>query len=192
MPILGTNLVKDGTHKMLLIGCDPGVTGALALFRCCRLVDVKDIPNDTIITETKGAKIRDIIGGPKQQKKKRVNPYGLAGVLRQWSEGHSITLIREAVHPRGGQGAVSSGALMEVVGLIDGVCAALGIQVEKVDPSVWKRAMGVNDDKRNSCTRAALEFPAWSASFKRVSIDHDKAEAALLGLYGVRNLRAAA
>jgi len=75
---------------------------------------------------------------------------------------------------------------MEVVGLIDGVCAALGIEVEKVDPSVWKLAMGINDNKILSCKRAINEFPSWKDSFKRTSIDHNRAEAALLGLYGIK------
>lgn len=173
---------------MILIGCDPGVTGGLALFLGRCLIDVKDIPSDEILTEAKGAGIRDLIGGPKVHKKHRINAHGLAAVLRKWSEGHSVRLIREDVHPRGGQGAVSSGALMEVVGLIDGVCASLGIQVEKVDPSVWKRAMGLNGSKKVSCERAMKEFPLWAPTFKRTTIDDDRAEAALLGLYGVRHL----
>jgi crossover junction endodeoxyribonuclease RuvC len=173
---------------MILIGCDPGVTGALARFLGANLLGIKDIPSDEIVTEAKGAHIRDLIGGPKAHKKHRINAHGLAAVLRDWSEGHSVRLIREAVHPRGGQGAVSSGALMEVVGLIDGTCAALGIEVVKVDPSVWKLAMGINDNKTMSCRRAIKEFPMWASMFKRVSVDHDRAEAALLGLYGVRHL----
>jgi hypothetical protein len=173
---------------MILIGCDPGVTGALSLFMGRCLVNVKDMPSDELVTETAGAEIRDLIGGPKQKKRRRLNAIRLAWMLREWSEGHGAVLIREAVHPRGGQGAVSSGALMETVGLIDGICAATGIQVEKVDPSTWKRAMGLSDDKKMSCQRATNEFPSWSTSFKRVSIDHNRAEAVLLGLYGVRHV----
>jgi crossover junction endodeoxyribonuclease RuvC len=172
---------------MILIGCDPGVTGAVSLFLGRSLIGVKDMPSDEIVTEAKGASIRDLIGGPKEHKKHRLNPYRLAAVLREWSEGHSVILLREEVHPRGGQGAVTSGTLMESVGLVDGICAAIGIQIEKVDPSVWKRAMGVNDVKRMSCERATKEFPMWRDMFKRV-MDHNRAEAALLGLYGVRHL----
>lgn len=173
---------------MILIGCDPGVTGGLALFIGTDLIDVKDIPNLEIITETKGAEIRDLIGGPKATKKHRINPHKLAGLLRDWTEGHSARLVREDVHPRGGQGAVTSGVLMEAVGLIDGVCAVLGIQVDKVDPSTWKRAMGLTDNKPMSCRRAIAMFPRWKTSFKRTSVDHDKAEAALIGMYGLKTL----
>jgi crossover junction endodeoxyribonuclease RuvC len=173
---------------MLLIGCDPGVTGALALFHGSGLIGIKDIPSDEIVTEAKGAGIRDLIGGPKVHKKNRINPYKLSALLREWSEGHGVRLIREDVHPRGGQGAVSSGALMEAVGLIGGIAVTLGIDIEKVDPSTWKRAMGVSDDKKMSCQRALKEFPMWASMFKRTSMDHDRAEAALLGLYGVRHL----
>jgi hypothetical protein len=173
---------------MILIGCDPGVTGAVSVFLGCSLVGLKDMPSDEIVTEAKGADIRDLIGGPKVHKRHRLNPYKLAAVLREWSQGHSAILLREDVHPRGGQGAVTSGTLMESVGVIDGIAATLGIQIEKVDPSVWKRAMGVNDVKKMSCQRAIKEFPLWTDMFKRVSIDHNRAEAALLGLYGVRHL----
>ena len=172
---------------MILIGCDPGVTGAVSLFLGRSLMGVKDMPSDKIITEAKGADIRDLIGGPKEHKSHRLNPYKLAAVLREWSEGHSVILLREDVHPRGGQGAVTSGTLMESVGVIDGIAATLGFQIEKVDPSVWKRVMGVNDVKSMSCQRAIKEFPLWRDTFKRV-MDHNRAEAALLGLYGVRHL----
>lgn len=173
---------------MILIGCDPGVTGGLALFHGRGLMGVKDIPNVEIVTEAKGAAIRDLIGGPKAHKKHRINPHGLAAVLREWTFGHSAILLREYVHPRGGQGAVTSGVLMEAVGIIDGICVAMGIEVKTVDPSTWKRTMGINAKKPMSCERAIKEFPMWAGMFKRVSIDHDRAEAALLGLYGVRNL----
>src|ERR1700722_13405394 len=172
---------------MILIGCDPGVTGAVSLFLGRILIGVKDMPSDEIVTEAKGADIRDLIGGPKEHKSHRLNPYKLASVLREWSEGHSVVLLREDVHPRGGQGAVTSGTLMESVGVVDGIAATLGFQIEKVDPSVWKRVMGVNDVKRLSCQRAIKEFPLWRDTFKRV-MDHNRAEAALLGLYGVRHL----
>jgi hypothetical protein len=172
---------------MILIGCDPGVTGAVSLFLGRSLMGVKDMPSDEIITEAKGADIRDLIGGPKEHKSHRLNPYKLAAVLREWSEGHSVILLREDVHPWGGQGAVTSGTLMESVGVIDGIAAALGFQIEKVDPSVWKRVMGINDVKRMSCQRAIKEFPLWRDTFKRV-MDHNRAEAALLGLYGARHL----
>lgn len=174
---------------MLVIGCDPGVTGALSLFCGTAMIDLQDIPNVKIVTEAKGADLRDMIGGPAAHTKFRVNPSALASLLRDWRVQHNVRLIREMVHPRGGQGAVSSGVLMEVVGLIDGVAAALGIEIETVDPSRWKREMGLTDDKKVSCRRAAQEFPKWASSFKRTSIDHDKAEAALLGLYGVRHPR---
>lgn len=175
---------------MILIGVDPGVTGGLALFLGSTLIGVKDMPNVEIVTETKGAELRDLIGGPKAHRKHRVSLHGLVAVLRDWSTGHSVRMVRERVHPRGGQGAVSSGVLMESVGQIDGVAAALGIPVETVDPTVWKLAMGITDNKAMSCKRATAEFPAWASMFKRTSIDHDRAEAALLGLYGVRHLRA--
>jgi crossover junction endodeoxyribonuclease RuvC len=170
VPVLGTDLVIKGRWWMVLISCDPGVTGALALFFGRGLIGVKDMPFDEIVTEAKGAGIRDLIGGPKVHKKHRLNPHRLAAVLREWSDGH---------------GAVTSGVLMESVGVVDGICAALGIVVEKVDPSVWKRAMGINEVKRMSCVRARLEFPTWASVFTKVA-DHNRAEAALLGLYGVR------
>ena len=174
---------------MIVIGCDPGVTGALSLFLGGSILQLRDIPNTTTQTEAKGAEIRDLIGGPAVHRSTRINVYALAALLREWSEGHGVRLIREDVHPRGGQGAVTSGVLMESVGLIDGAAAALGISIEKVDPSVWKRAMGLTDNKALSCKKAAETFPRWADSFRRRSIDHNRAEAALLGLYGVCHLQ---
>jgi hypothetical protein len=173
---------------MILIGCDPGVTGALALFLGDDLMAVVDMPSDLTITKSKGSEIRDLIGGPVEHKQRRINPVRLTDLLRPWIIDNTVIVVREKVQPRGGQGAVSSGTLMETAGLVDGVCVALGATVLLAEPARWKRVMGLNNDKKVSCKCAIKEFPRLKHEFRRTSIDHNKAEAALLGLYGIRHL----
>lgn len=170
----------------IVIGIDPGLTGALSKFANGQLTDIKDIPSVVTERPNKGADIRDLIGGKKSHKHTEIDKPALAALLRNWVQNFSATIVRERVHTMPRQGVVSSGRLMEVVGLIDGVAAALGIPVEPVEPEVWKRMTGCPTDKKEACRFAAKVFPAWAGHFKRTSIDHNRAESALIGLYGVR------
>jgi crossover junction endodeoxyribonuclease RuvC len=70
-------------------------------------------------------------------------------------------------------------------GAIEGVLAGLGIEVVLVAPTVWKPAMRLGSDKGRARAEAQRLFPALASLFGRVR-DDGRAEAALLGLYGVR------
>lgn len=169
---------------MVVIGIDPGLTGALARFEAGRLTDIRDIPSTVQTKARKGASVRDLIGGAAAIQHRTLNAPALAALLREW--GGYGRIVREHVATRPNQGIVSSGRFMEVVGNIDGVASALGFTVETVAPEVWKRMTGTPTLKKEACLHAAKIFPEWKEHFKRTSIDHNRAEAVLIGWYGVR------
>jgi crossover junction endodeoxyribonuclease RuvC len=172
---------------MLTIGIDPGsASGALALFIGRMLQDVKDIPLLEFHKESKGSDLRDLIGGPKEHVHHQLNAPALADILRTWTVGHSAEVFCEKVGVRYGQGIVSTGRFMTGAGIIKGVCAALALPFEEIDPIDWKRELGVTSDKDTSRALATKLFPSWAATFKRAKDEH-RAEAALIGWYGVQH-----
>jgi crossover junction endodeoxyribonuclease RuvC len=63
--------------------------------------------------------------------------------------------------------------------------SALAIPVRHVSPAKWKTALGLNSDGETSRARAIETWPAEAKLFARKR-DHSRAEAALLGMYGLR------
>jgi crossover junction endodeoxyribonuclease RuvC len=149
----------------LTVGIDPGLTGAVALLRGAELVEVVDMP----VVTPKGRKPRVDVGG-------------LASVLAAWAP---VEALVERVGPAPGAGVSSMFRFGYGAGAIEGVLAGLGIEVVLVAPTVWKPAMRLGSDKGRARAEAQRLFPALASLFDRVR-DDGRAEAALLGLYGVR------
>lgn len=167
----------------IVIGIDPGISGALSLFVNGTLTDVRDMPVIETVKPSKGADIRDLIGGKKDHKRRDIDKHALAALLRDWTAGRSAKAWIEKVGARPNQ---NNNRFLEAIGIIHGIAAALSIEVETVLPGEWKRQTGTPADKGLACAHAAKVFPEWASLFKRVSIDHNRAEAALIGLYGVQ------
>jgi crossover junction endodeoxyribonuclease RuvC len=165
----------------LVLGVDPGLTGALALIekRSKAPVKVWDMP----ITPE-----RDL------------DAEALAAELDAWSINLSFAVVEEvsamkytALDERGrkfvrGQGAAASFAFGRYAGIIRGILAAYTVPVYLVRPSVWKLSMGLSRDKADSLTMARSRFPSWSAEFRLKKHD-GRAEAALLALFGAEKFK---
>ena len=149
----------------LMVGIDPGLTGAVALLRDGELVEVVDMP----VVTPKGRKPRVDVGV-------------LAALLRAWEPERAVV---ERVGPAPGAGVSSMFRFGYGAGAIEGVLEALEVRVQLVAPTVWKPAMRLGSDKGRARAEAQRLFPALSGLFSRVR-DDGRAEAALLGLYGAR------
>jgi crossover junction endodeoxyribonuclease RuvC len=156
---------------MMIVGVDPGLTGAIALVggeRGRSLIEVMDMP-----TRRAGkAKSLELDVDALQ--------YAL-GVARVRSR--VLVLERQSAAP--GQGVSSVFALGEQYGILRGMALALGFRVELVNPAVWKAAMRLGADKERSRQAAMKAWPGDEVFFGRVK-DHGRAEAALLALWGHR------
>ncbi len=157
---------------MILLGIDPGLSGALAALDAHGLRDVADMP---IMARGKGT------GRVKSQ----VNPAGILELLRGWSDPRdSLLAVLEHVAAMPGQGVAGVFSLGDSYGCLRGVLAAKGISVKIVSPGAWKRAYGLDSDKERARARAMELYPAASLSRKR---DHGRAEAILLARYGLEH-----
>lgn len=162
---------------MLVLGIDPGLSGALALYDPDGgLLSVDDVP----VLEARRASGKI---------KRSVDAYELSRLIDSLSKHIGIVML-EQVGVRPGEGAVGAFSFGEGYGLIRGICCANFLRVELVTPQVWKRAMGVKGDKDESRARASQLMPTNCGLWPLKKHD-GRAEAALIALYGVRHLQPA-
>lgn len=153
-----------------IIGIDPGASGAVAILqRDGGLVQVLDMPC-----------VEVVVGG---KAKRRISPEMLAAELKLYAD--AVAYV-EQVSAMPGQGVTSMFSFGESLGLARGVLAGLGVPVQLVPPTKWKRALNLNAGKDGARALAAATWPAQAGEFRRVK-DDGKAEAALIGLWGVRS-----
>jgi hypothetical protein len=151
---------------MIVAGIDPGVSGAVALYDTTArtLIHVCDMPA-YVVNKTK----------------RRVEPYALANILAPLPV---RLVVIEQVASRPKQGVASSFNFGVSFGIAIGVCAGLGLRIERVIPGVWKSALRipVGSDKAYSLAHASQMFgnDKWWPNKGH----HGRAEAALLARYG--------
>ena len=154
----------------LVLGIDPGIRGALTVVAlqdgaAPRLVAAIDIP---------------VVGAGA---KERVD----AIAIREWVVEHDIQhafIERAQAMPK--QGSSSGFKYGRAVGAIEAAIALCGIPVTMIEPSVWKKHHKLHGkDKEGSRQRALQLFPDAHALLAR-KLDHGRAEAGLLALYGAQ------
>jgi crossover junction endodeoxyribonuclease RuvC len=149
-----------------IMGLDPGLSGACAFF-------FPDAP-DRIVAED-----MPVVAG-------EVDAATLAARIIQMGPGLAI-VERVASMPK--QGVVSTFKFGASYGAIRGVLAALQIRTRLVAPAVWKKHFRLDSDKEKSRALALRLFPKTPEHFSRKR-DHNRAEAALLALYGAHRFPA--
>jgi crossover junction endodeoxyribonuclease RuvC len=153
-----------------IVGIDPGLNGALALVRSDRLLRVDDMP-----TEATGSTGRI---------KRRVAAGELAWLIRHYrGEDDDLIAVVETVASRPGQGVAGMFSLGDSSGVVRAVLQTVGVRVEFVSPTRWKKAMKLGADKGHARTLASQRWPEQHALFARVK-DDGRAESALLAGWG--------
>jgi Holliday junction resolvasome RuvABC endonuclease subunit len=154
---------------MKVVGIDPGLSGALALLEVANgdttLVDVIDVP----VVGSGAKQSVDVIG------------------LQEWLQRHGprcAYLERAQVMPK--QGSSSGFKYGRVVGALEAVLAISAIAITMVEPSKWKRHFHLQGaDKEGARGLVIRLFPGRHHFFARKK-DHNRAEAVLIGLYGLQ------
>jgi hypothetical protein len=163
----------------ITIGIDLGLTGAIA-----RLGFRDPVVADLPITEDRGTKVVDV--------------RALRDLLRQLVpayDGQALVVIEDVRVrniPEGGKRIMnhaSEGKLMRTRGHVEALVWLLGWRLEVVQPSSWKREMGLlakKDeavDKGASRALAAQLWPGLADDLQRVK-DHNRAESLLIARFG--------
>lgn len=153
----------------MILGIDPGVTGACALIgpSTSSIYGLVDMP--TVIAN-------------KSSNRQMVNAYALAETIRRWvheAKGE-IVAVTENVNAMPEQGVASVFAFGKAYGATIGVIAALGVSLEIVTPQRWKKHYGLSADKEQARELAVRLFPTAHLTLKR---HHNRAEALLIARY---------
>lgn len=151
----------------MIIGIDPGFSGAIAFLDKTNLVAVYDLPLTTVM----GRKQIDA------EKLKKYIPN---------TRGIEYAVI-EDVHAMPDQGVVSMFRFGYNAGILFGLLTGLNIKILRVKPAVWKSALGLDSNKKNSLILACKLFPHAENSFARAK-DDGRAEAALIAYFAQKSL----
>ena len=147
---------------MLVVGVDPGLSGAIAWVENGIVLDAVDMP---------------IMDG-------RVDASTLADIVIK--HGIPEMVVVEKVSSMPGQGVASTFKFGQSYGALLGVFGALKLRIVHVTPRKWKGSMGLTSDKEMARGRAIDTWPSSSDLFRRKK-DHGRAEACLLALWGSSN-----
>ena len=154
---------------MLIFGIDPGISGAISIFKNNKFVEVLDMPT--------------MIDGKKN--KRQVNGAQFAHIIKEYSNGYDgeMSVIVEQVNAMPGQGVTSMFNFGQSFGVIKGVCSALNIPIYFVRPLKWKKYFDLlKTHKDASRTKAIQMYPHISDKMSRKK-DSNKADAILIASY---------
>jgi len=153
---------------MLVCGIDPGTEPRLAL------VDSKLGWLDVADRDLTSARISDT--------KRRPVGELICEVLRGWIALHDLREVAiEKVSTMPDQGIASNAELVGSMHLCIGISIGLGLRVTELTPPVWKRKMKLLTlDKDASRLLALRRYPNRADWLKR-ALDHNRADAALIG-----------
>jgi crossover junction endodeoxyribonuclease RuvC len=153
---------------MIIVGIDPGLTGAIASLdtETRKIIAIVDMPTNAW-KNTRGKKIQE------------VNEQQLAHTLVSMNP---EVVIIERVSSMTGQGVTSSFNFGMHFGVIRGVVGGLGISYQLVQPKAWKTYYRLGSDKGQARAVASRLFPDMADMFKRVK-DDGRAEASLIAAF---------
>jgi len=150
-----------------ILGVDPGLDGAVALFVTeTKTLLAEDMP---IVQFVKGA-----------LKRRELDEAQLAELIRAWEP--EVAWV-EQVHAMPRQGVASTFKFGWNYGAVRGVLAGLRVHFYAVPSHEWKRHFRLGPDKQQARRLAAQLFPDKANLFARVQ-DDGRAEACLLAKFG--------
>lgn len=160
----------------VILSCDPGVHGALALRVDGKLVQVEDMPTYKKKAGARGAE-RDFVD---------------EGALWELFEGaalmfQGVLFVVEDVCGLPGQSAPRAFTFGRNVGAVLMAARACGFRLETIKAARWKQALRVPADKSAARVRASELMPE-SSSLWPLKKHDGRAEAAMLGLYAEKFL----
>lgn len=149
---------------MIVMGVDPGASGAIAVLRDGVFDDLIDMPVGKI---TVGKTTRD-----------RISPELLGMVLRDLMPVDVVYIEEVAAMPR--QGVSSVFTFGQAHGMLLGAVAALGIRTVRIRPQAWQGLVSARGDPR---VRALELYPGLASQLKRKK-DEGRADAVLIAHAG--------
>ena len=155
---------------MIIIGIDPGVSGAICVLKQGKILEVYEMPT--------------MIDGKKN--KKQINGSQVTNIFKERLSSDSdkeIVVVVEHVNAMPGQGVTSMFNFGQSFGVIKGICSALSLPIYFVRPTKWKKYFNlIKTNKDASRTKVIQVYPEISSKLSRKK-DSNKADAILIARY---------
>ena len=155
---------------MLIIGIDPGISGAICFFKEGQVKEIIDMP-----TMAEGKKNKRQINGPQIYNEifLRINKLPKKDII----------VVMEQVSAMPGQGVTSMFNFGQSFGVLKGICSAMQLSMYFVRPVKWKKYFGlIKTEKDASRTKVIEIFPYISGQLSRKK-DSNKADAILIASF---------
>ena len=155
---------------MLIIGIDPGISGAICFFEEGQVKEIIDMP---------------VMADGKKNKRQINGPQIYNEILNRISkfQKKDIIVVIEQVSAMPGQGVTSMFNFGQSYGVLKGICSAMQLSTYFVRPAKWKKYYGlINSEKDASRTRAIEMFPYFSSQLSKKK-DSNKADAILIASF---------
>ena len=155
---------------MLIIGIDPGISGAICFFENGEVKEILDMPN-----MAEGKKNKRQINGPQiyNEISKRI-----INIPKK-----EVVVVIEQVSAMPGQGVTSMFNFGQSFGVLKGICSAMQLSMHFVRPVKWKKYFNlIKTEKDASRTKVIEIFPYISSQLSRKK-DSNKADAILIASF---------
>lgn len=158
---------QQGRGKVRVLAIDPGMENGIA-----------------VLDEARALLLASEIPAIGEGANKRLNLNGFADVIVQFGVTHAVI---ESVSAMPKQGVSSSFRFGRAAGAVEGALSALKVPTTFTSPAKWKGDMGAKAKQAEDVRALAIQFwPDHAQRFARKK-DHNRAEAALLGLWFLRH-----
>ena len=153
---------------MIVVGIDPGLSGAIAILENNKVLNIFDMP---VMAEGK-------------KNKRQLNSAQLVSIIKNNTKPDvEIAVVVEQVNAMPGQGVTSMFNFGQTFGAIKGVCAALELPIFFVRPSKWKKHFElINSSKDSSRTKVIEMYPSFSSHLAKKK-DVNKSDAILIARF---------
>jgi len=153
---------------MIIIGIDPGISGAISIIENKKILEVYDMPT--------------MIDGKKN--KRQINSAQVTNIFKErLNNNKEVVVVVEHVNAMPGQGVTSMFNFGQSFGVVKGICAALSLPIYFVRPTKWKKHFNlIKTNKDASRTKVIEVYPEVSNKLHRKK-DSNRADAILIALY---------
>ena len=140
---------------MLIIGIDPGISGAICFFENGEVKEIIDMPN-----MADGKKNKRQINGPQV--------YNEISSRIKNTPKKEIVVVIEQVSAMPGQGVTSMFNFGQSFGVLKGICSAMQLSMRFIRPAKWKKYFGlIKTEKDASRTKVIEIFPYISSQLSK-------------------------
>ena len=161
---------------MLIIGIDPGISGAICFLKNGKVIDAIEMPS-----MAEGKKNKKQVNGSQI-----FNEISLR--IKDLNK-EDIKVVIEQVSAMPGQGVTSMFNFGQSFGILKGICSAMQLPMYIIRPAKWKKYFNlIKSEKDASRTKAIEIFPYYSSNLSKKK-DSSKADAILIASYYYETFR---